>query len=102
MGLDVMTSCKAISMAKLLRRERRSHGLPHTVLSIGDSCREQAAVKDVLWGWDGEAELLCKTVKFVPDPTVEILGCELTMLTRWMQDIVDHNGDFDFVFRIVE
>jgi len=48
-------------------------------LSVGDSAIEEEAVKEVLWSGDA-GDCVCKIVKLMEEPTLELLSMELQIL----------------------
>lgn len=40
----------------------------------------------------------CKTVKFIEEPTLKELGCQLKFLSTQLQKLVQHDRDFDLDF----
>jgi len=95
---DTFVSCKADSMYKLIKREYEINGPLHSVLCIGDADYEKVAIKKVLHGYGQGKQPLCKTIQFVHDPPIEILGHQMRILTSWMPRIVASEENFDLVF----
>mmetsp|Transcript_25865 Transcript_25865/g.60245 ORF Transcript_25865/g.60245 Transcript_25865/m.60245 type:complete len:389 (-) Transcript_25865:99-1265(-) len=100
-GVDLFTVAKRATILKCLRKlSRNRKGLRMNVISIGDSLAEMDAVKEVLWAACEQqpglaATPLCKTVKFVCQPSMQQLGDELHLLAMWLKKMAAHNEDFD-------
>mmetsp|Transcript_63693 Transcript_63693/g.176639 ORF Transcript_63693/g.176639 Transcript_63693/m.176639 type:complete len:435 (-) Transcript_63693:190-1494(-) len=102
-GVDIFTVAKRATMMKCLRKlYRKRKGLRMNVISIGDSLAEKDAIKEVLWAACEQpqhegmlATPLCKTVKFVYQPSVQQLGDELQLLAMWLRRMASHSEDFD-------
>jgi len=94
---DCSVQCKAESMDKLLKREYEMNGPLHSVLCVGDSDYEKVAIKKVLRCMGQGKQPLCKTLKFVYNPPIEILGHQLRLLASWMPKIVALEENFDLV-----
>jgi len=62
-----------------------------TVISIGDSDAEQQALKTLIH----PRRPLCKTVKFMDEPTLDELGRELIELPSLLESMVTARKDFD-------
>mmetsp|Transcript_82171 Transcript_82171/g.183545 ORF Transcript_82171/g.183545 Transcript_82171/m.183545 type:complete len:385 (-) Transcript_82171:159-1313(-) len=102
-GVAIFTVAKRATMMKCLRKlsRKRKHSRMN-VISIGDSLAEKDAIKEVLWnmceqpGSEGiSASPVCKTVKFVYQPTAVQLGDELQLLAMWLRQMASHREDFD-------
>lgn len=99
-GTDVLAACKRAAMKKALRDLRgKDASLRHNVLSIGDSCIEQNAMKDVLWHERPheplERQSLCKTMKLLEESSLQGLGEQLHILRAWLPTMMAHRQDFD-------
>lgn len=98
-GVDVLEACKRGAMAKCLRKVCGKNTLQLNVLSVGDSDVEKKAIKDLLWfptpNQLPPGEHLCKTIKFMEEPTVQQLGDQLRVLRSRLVDMVSHREDVD-------
>jgi len=94
---DMFVACKAKTMDKLLKQECEENGPLNSVLCIGDSDYELLAIKEVVQSYEQGQQPLCKTVKFVSDPNIEILDHQLRTLSSWMAKIVAFEANFDMV-----
>mmetsp|Transcript_19056 Transcript_19056/g.44494 ORF Transcript_19056/g.44494 Transcript_19056/m.44494 type:complete len:463 (-) Transcript_19056:23-1411(-) len=101
-GVDVLAECKRHAMLRCLRKYYQGTRTRPHVISIGDSTAEQTAVKEVLWSWDDFSSLsstvapLCKTVKFIDEPSIDQLGAEMELLIAWLPRMAAFSKDFDF------
>lgn len=96
-GVAIFTVAKRATMMKCLRKlsRKRKHARMN-VMSIGDSLAEKDAIKEVLWNMcDEGASPVCKTVKFVYQPTAQQLCDELQLLGMWLRRMASHVEDFD-------
>mmetsp|Transcript_57900 Transcript_57900/g.148939 ORF Transcript_57900/g.148939 Transcript_57900/m.148939 type:complete len:452 (-) Transcript_57900:18-1373(-) len=102
-GVDLFMIAKRNAMMTCLRKLRRQHRKPRTrnVLSIGDSVTEENAIKEILWASDTTGDL-CKTVKFISDPTLDVLGAELQLIKSWFDKLVHYSQDFHVSLEDVE
>uniref|UniRef100_A0A7S4QQ33 Uncharacterized protein n=1 Tax=Alexandrium monilatum TaxID=311494 RepID=A0A7S4QQ33_9DINO len=101
-GVDIFTVAKRATMMKCLRKlSRKWKRARMNVISIGDSLAEKDAIKEVLWaaceqpGLEDAPAPLCKTVKFVYQPTLHQLRDELQLLAMWLRRMASHDEDFD-------
>merc|ERR1719356_1301118 len=98
-GINVQELCKRSAMEKCLRSVCRGRQVRLHVISVGDSDVEKNSIKEVLWSPSRarlpSLEHLCKTIKFVEEPNLENLGCQLKSLISWLPEIVAHEEDFD-------
>jgi len=106
-GVDIFTVAKRATMMKCLRKLYGKRSLTQAarmnVMSIGDSLAEKEALKEVLWAScesqrDPQGKIitpLCKTVKFVYQPSASLLGDELQLVAMWLRRMALHSEDFD-------
>lgn len=98
-GVDIFTVAKRATMIKCLRKlSRKRKSARMNVISVGDSLAEKDAIKEVLWNMCDEGMLatpVCKTVKFVYQPSAQQLGDELQLLAMWLRQMAGHGEDFD-------
>eukprot|EP00747_Dinoflagellata_sp_TGD_P038872 gnl/TRDRNA2_/TRDRNA2_139931_c1_seq3.p1 gnl/TRDRNA2_/TRDRNA2_139931_c1~~gnl/TRDRNA2_/TRDRNA2_139931_c1_seq3.p1 ORF type:complete len:114 (-),score=25.54 gnl/TRDRNA2_/TRDRNA2_139931_c1_seq3:70-411(-) len=66
-------------------------------ITVGDSWVEHDALKDLVWCHPELNDLgtVCKTVKFMDDPSVEELGNQLSILSSWLRKLAKHPEDVD-------
>jgi len=95
-GVDLYTIAKRNAMRRFLKPMRKVQKRLN-VLCIGDSCAEEVAVKEILWS-DDSGYSLCKTVKLLDDPTLEVISMELTLLVSFMGKMVSQTTDFHMSF----
>merc|ERR1712066_422528 len=108
-GVDVFTVAKRATMMKVLRKLYGKNARIMNVISIGDSLAERDAVKEVLWAScesaqsQGSLEVaLCKTVKFIHQPSLKQLGDQLHLLSMWLNGMESHAEDFDLNMEIFD
>lgn len=97
-GVNLYTIAKTMAMRKMIKKHCSKRCFNGNIISIGDSETERDAVKDLLWSFEEELEgsnPLCKTVKFVRDPSLEQLGAELDLVTGSLQAMLAKCDDFD-------
>jgi len=97
-GVNLYTIAKMKGMAKVFRRHRKRGGFKSNVICMGDSHFEHDAVKDLLWGIAEEMPSmnpLCKTLRFMTDPSLNELGLQLECLVKFMQPMAARREDFD-------
>lgn len=101
-GVDVFTVAKRATMMKVLRKLYGKRPRVMNVVCIGDSLAERDAIKEVLWAWceqpksEGVLDVsLCKTVKFIHQPSLKQLGDQLHLLAMWLNGMESHAEDFD-------
>lgn len=92
-GVNVFQLMKQKAMRRVLRRNYGSRCTDMHVLNIGDSVVEHAAITDVLWHTDGKS--ICKRVKLLPEPAIEISTLELQILTLCYNRLVRSDMDLD-------
>lgn len=92
-GVDLYMVAKRMAMVRCLRKLSFKPGAKWNVVSIGDSPAEHEALKEVLWSNDGDS--LCKTVKLMDDPSIDVLGNELELLRKWFGRMISYEEDFD-------
>eukprot|EP00747_Dinoflagellata_sp_TGD_P179254 gnl/TRDRNA2_/TRDRNA2_29779_c0_seq1.p1 gnl/TRDRNA2_/TRDRNA2_29779_c0~~gnl/TRDRNA2_/TRDRNA2_29779_c0_seq1.p1 ORF type:complete len:393 (+),score=103.44 gnl/TRDRNA2_/TRDRNA2_29779_c0_seq1:167-1345(+) len=97
-GVDPFTVVKQAAMAKVLKKLYGKNPWKN-IISIGDSCIERDAIKEVLWNHepaDGSGhQARCKTVKLMEEPSVEQLSAELLILQTWLRQMAKQTEDFD-------
>eukprot|EP00928_Gymnodinium_smaydae_P090682 TRINITY_DN74441_c0_g1_i1.p1 TRINITY_DN74441_c0_g1~~TRINITY_DN74441_c0_g1_i1.p1 ORF type:complete len:524 (+),score=90.44 TRINITY_DN74441_c0_g1_i1:231-1574(+) len=97
-GVNPFIVAKRNAMHKCVRMLRKNLGWDTAnVISIGDSVVEREACKELMWNY-GEEGNLCKTVKFVEDPALDLLSMELEVLSSWLQPLVTYDDDADLGF----
>lgn len=94
-GVDVFTVAKRATMLKCLRKLYGRRCARMNVLSVGDSAAEKDAIKEVIWAACENDAALCKTVKFIYQPTLQQLGDQLQLLVMWIRRMAWHGEDFD-------
>ncbi|CAE7206695.1 unnamed protein product [Symbiodinium natans] len=100
---DPYVEAKRIDMVACLEKFYGRHPeWRQNVLSIGDACTEQQAIKEVLHQEANASERstnarlpLCKTVNLIDTPTLEQLSNELRILLVWLSHMVQYHKDFD-------
>jgi len=92
-GVDMWVVAKRNAMIKCLKKFGRRATPLKNVLSVGDSLTEQQAIKEVIW--EGDEDVLCKTVKLTVDPPVDHLMTELEVLSSLLGPMISHRCDFD-------
>jgi len=101
-GVDLLEVCRAAAMEACLRKICRRREVRLNVISVSDQeagSLEQEALREVLW-CPRRSRLpllqhLCKTVKFVEEPSLVELGCQLKVLNFWHPAMAGHTQDFD-------
>jgi hypothetical protein len=101
-GIDVFAIAKQRAMAKALTKlYGRDLSAWRNVISIGDSCVEKDAMKELLWSIDLPESSIgppaCKTVKLMEEPSLQQLGAELLLLKMWLPRMATHVEDFDII-----
>mmetsp|Transcript_43896 Transcript_43896/g.129992 ORF Transcript_43896/g.129992 Transcript_43896/m.129992 type:complete len:410 (-) Transcript_43896:79-1308(-) len=94
-GVDLFTVAKVNAMRLCIQHSRKtvvSRSMKKNIISVGDAITEENALKEILWE-DALGEDLCKTVRFVSDPSLEDLGTELLELRKWLEHLVVHSED---------
>lgn len=97
---DPYVEAKRIDMVACLEKFYGRHQKwRQNVLSIGDACTEQRAIKEVLQDSSvvstSARRPLCKTVNLIDTPTLEQLSNELRILLVWLSHMVQYHKDFD-------
>ncbi|CAK9109070.1 unnamed protein product [Durusdinium trenchii] len=95
---DPYVEAKRIDMTACLDKFYGRHvKWQQNVLSIGDACTEQQAIKEVLHdnAESSRPQPLCKTVNLIDTPTLEQLSNELRILLVWLSKMVQYPKDFD-------
>mmetsp|Transcript_31317 Transcript_31317/g.82981 ORF Transcript_31317/g.82981 Transcript_31317/m.82981 type:complete len:395 (-) Transcript_31317:8-1192(-) len=103
-GVDLFMIAKRNAMKHGIQKFSRKKSMRckrRNIISIGDSVTEENAVKEILWE-DDFTEDLCKTVRFIADPTLDVLGRELQLLRSWLDKIVYHGHDLHAVLENAE
>eukprot|EP00928_Gymnodinium_smaydae_P038650 TRINITY_DN26614_c0_g1_i1.p1 TRINITY_DN26614_c0_g1~~TRINITY_DN26614_c0_g1_i1.p1 ORF type:complete len:479 (-),score=51.76 TRINITY_DN26614_c0_g1_i1:28-1338(-) len=106
-GLDPWQRLKREAMKKALTQfySRRRHQSWKNCVSIGDSCIERDALRDLAFtrtqfsAHGREKPVRCKTVKLVDCPTIESLTMEIELLASCLPALVHHDGDFSYEFQ---
>lgn len=89
-GVDLYMIAKRNAMTQVLHRYcPRGRWKDANVTSIGDSGAEEEAMKEIMWEHDG----LCKTVRLIQEPALDVLGMELQILTSWFPKLVSYSED---------
>eukprot|EP00928_Gymnodinium_smaydae_P082114 TRINITY_DN65526_c0_g1_i1.p1 TRINITY_DN65526_c0_g1~~TRINITY_DN65526_c0_g1_i1.p1 ORF type:complete len:412 (+),score=50.13 TRINITY_DN65526_c0_g1_i1:88-1323(+) len=97
-GVDVFMIAKRNAMAKAFTKIGRSHEYKcANVISVGDSIVEREASKELMWSY-GHSENLCKTVKLIDDPSLDLLTMQLQILSSWLPQLVKYEDDLDISF----
>jgi hypothetical protein len=96
-GVNPYAVAKRCAMSRCLRRlYPRECSARWNVICIGDSINEQDAIKDLLWCNETAGKLpLCKTIKFMEDPTAQQLMNQLHVTLAVLEKIVNHSSDLD-------
>lgn len=99
--VEAYTACKRTVMSEFLNSvcgEGRT--LKHAI-SIGDSPVERDAMRQAVQRWEQPVDVmerpLCKTIKFMGDPSLKQLSNELQFTMAWLERIVAHDLDADVV-----
>jgi len=92
-GVDIFMIAKRNAMKHCLRTLCPRADKNGNVICIGDSTTEELAIKEIMWS-DDKGEALCKTIKLLDDPTLEVLGMELQLVGSWFEKMVPHDNDF--------
>lgn len=93
---DPLTVAKRTAMLQCLSRLHPNKEKLLNVVSVGDSIKEQDAIKDLLQGKGRPYQKsLCKTVHLIDAPTVEVLGNELRLLMVSLPRIIARESHFD-------
>jgi len=92
-GVDLFMIAKRNAMKQCFRKLCPGAEKQGNVICIGDSQTEVLAIKEIMWS-DDDGGALCKTIKLLDDPTLEVLGMELQLVGSWFEKMVPHNGDF--------
>jgi len=102
-GVNPHVICKRWAMHRCLKQYYAGkYAAKRNVIAIGDSHVERDAVKDLMWAYSAFAShfampsVLCKTVKLIDEPPLDLLGEELQLLAAWLRNMADHEDDFDF------
>lgn len=69
-----------------------------SVVSIGDAVAEQQALQTLIAASAGvfaNHQLVCKTLKLMDRPSLELLGEELRLLPQWLPKMAAHDRDVD-------
>lgn len=94
-GVDEYTIAKRNAMNKCIKKARRRSGSQNVnVIAVGDSTSEIEAIHEVMWADDVD-ENLCKSIKFVSNPTIETLTSELSLLQYWIAPLLAYDKDID-------
>lgn len=97
-GVNLYTLAKRRGMERVLRRHRRLGGFAGNVLCVGDAEHEHDAIKELVWGLAEEPhrkDLACKNVRFMPQPSLKVLGSQLLCLSERLGSLVARADDFD-------
>lgn len=94
-GVDLYTVAKRRAMKKCVTRALRGSTFADVnVISVGDAKADMDAIKEVIWANDVDKDL-CKTVKFLPEPTLQALTAELQVLKGWLPPLLEYEKDID-------
>eukprot|EP00441_Pelagodinium_beii_P041983 CAMPEP_0197633212 /NCGR_PEP_ID=MMETSP1338-20131121/9620_1 /TAXON_ID=43686 ORGANISM="Pelagodinium beii, Strain RCC1491" /NCGR_SAMPLE_ID=MMETSP1338 /ASSEMBLY_ACC=CAM_ASM_000754 /LENGTH=349 /DNA_ID=CAMNT_0043204823 /DNA_START=196 /DNA_END=1245 /DNA_ORIENTATION=- len=92
-GVNVYQLMKQKAMKRALKRNYGSGDTHMHVVNIGDSMIEHKAITEVLWRQDGRS--ICKTVKLLSEPAIEILTLELQILALCYNRLVSTSSEMD-------
>jgi hypothetical protein len=98
------TAMKMAAMSEAINMAY-AHSPPNSqclnVISIGDSCIERTALRQLLSMWSASGCLafkpMQKTLKLLEDPEVQTLTAELSELVPCFAGIHAHSGDLDLI-----
>jgi hypothetical protein len=92
-GVCLNTIAKRNAMKKCLKDVYRDSPTDSSnVIAIGDSPAEMQAIREVMWASDSDTSL-CKTVKLLPEPTINILTSQLQVVQSWLAPLLAREGD---------
>jgi len=103
--MDLFALAKRNAMSRLTKRSHRcsKSGVGRAfsnILSIGDGESERDAAKDLAWSRaQADWAPLCKTVKFLDDPSLKQLSNELRVLEPLLNGLVLYSDDIDAAFQ---
>lgn len=92
-GVDLFMIAKRNAMKRCIRKLCPNADKIGNVICIGDSTTEELAIKEIMWS-DDSGLAQCKTIKLLDDPTLEVLGMELQLVTSWFEKMIPHGDDF--------
>jgi len=91
-GVCAYTTAKRNAIRRCLKEfgYKSMRGL--NLLSVGDSTIEEEAVKELMWSDDAD-DGICKVVKFMEEPTLELLSMELQILQSSLVRLTSYGED---------
>jgi len=101
-GITEPTAWKELTFRELLMRSKfhiPSESVKH-IVCVGDAPYEHDAMNRVLISYseDGNFNCRCKSIKFMPQPTVECIARELQMLDTNLENLVNQREDLFEVY----
>merc|ERR1719271_91928 len=79
---------------------KKDHGMEMrtaNVIAVGDSPAEIEAIQELMWSCDADTNF-CKTIKLVPEPTLQALTMQLEVLKSWFPLLISYEDDADIDF----
>jgi hypothetical protein len=100
-GVDPCSVAKRNAMMKCMTDlYKKDHGMEMrtaNVIAVGDSPAEIEAIQELMWSFDSDTNF-CKTIKLLPEPTLQVLTMQLEVLKSWLGPLISFEDDADIDF----
>jgi hypothetical protein len=100
-GVDLYSVAKRNAMMKCMRDVcKKDLGMEMriaNVIAVGDSPAEIVAIQELMWSFDSDTNF-CKTIKLLPEPTLQVLTMQLEVLKSWLGPLISFEDDADIDF----
>jgi hypothetical protein len=100
-GVDLYSVAKRNAMMKCMtnvcKKDRGMELRIANVIAVGDSPAEIDAIQELMWSIDTDTNF-CKTIKLLPEPTLQVLTMQLEVLKSWFPLLISYEDDADIDF----
>jgi len=93
LGVSVCEKIKQRAIQRALKNHYRSMVKSMHVICVGDSMAEINAITDIMWCSSDKSNNICKTVKFLSEPSIDDLTMELNILMLCFKAMLSRTTD---------